>query len=65
MKNRSILSLLAARLLGVCSYSFADEPKHRVLVLTDIEKGLWIHKKYWIITGWTFVRRWTLGTKSF
>ena len=32
-----LASLLAVLLLGVCSYSFAEEPKHRVLVLTDIE----------------------------
>jgi len=37
MKNHSTLSLLAVLVLGVGSFSLAVEPKHRVLVLTDIE----------------------------
>ena len=37
MKILSTVSLLALLVLGACSYSFAAEPKVRVLVLTDIE----------------------------
>lgn len=37
MKSRLILSLIAVVVQGVCSYSFADGPKTRILVLTDIE----------------------------